>query len=333
MKIAVLGLGNVGLNLLRIMKDYAGHHRKLIGEPLELVVAGDSTVTIHSDDAMDPSMIIESKRNGDIGNSGYEQTGRKNIFDQDIDIAVDVSTATRSGDIGRDLYLDCFMNGIDVVTAKKSPLANHWKEVMNAANNTGRTIRYESTVAGGVPLFSFLESCLNASPVLKMTGVVNSTANFVLSRMSEGKTEETAVEEARSLGIVEADASIDLDGLDNAWKALIIANTIGREPVDISDLRFEGISEYIEKRAEVIPGARLISEVTVVEDRTRIFAAVRELESSDPLSVLDRDSAGYVVKTGTGEASVIGYHDGPLETAAGVMNDIILLSRKRKVLC
>lgn len=330
MKVAVLGLGKVGLNVLGIMHNYSGYHRKLVGEPLDLVVAGDSEFTLYCESAMDPSLILQAKKDGNLSTTGYEQIERKDIFEKDIDIVVDVSTATRTGNDGRDLYIKCFRNGMDIATAKKSPLANHWPEIMSEALKTERSIRYESTVAGGVPLFSFLEYCLNASPVMSLTGIVNSTANFVLSRMAEGLSEGAAVEEARGLGIVEADASLDLDGYDNAWKALIVANTMSDEPMDIAALKFEGISEYIERNGKVSPSARLISEVRLEKGRASIFAAVRELDGADPLSLLARDSAGYIVKSGTNEASVIGYHDGPMETAAGVVNDIILLAKGRK---
>lgn len=330
MRVAVLGLGNVGLNLLSIMKQYSGYHAELVGEHIDLVAAGDFKHTLYSHEAMDLDRIIYYKKKGDLWGAGYDEVDRNEIFEKAIDIIVDVTTASRTGDFGRDLYISAFQNGMDVATASKSPLANHWSSIMNEAEKNGRTIRYESTVAGGVPLFSFLDYCVNASPAVSFRGIVNGTANFVLSCIVSGMTMESAIEKARELGIAEADASLDIDGYDNAWKALIVANRLSGNPVDISGLKFEGIRDYLARTPKIDPNARLISEVELVDGKARISAAVRILEGSDPLASMKSDSLGYCIRTGTNEVSVIGMHDGPVETAAGVMNDILLLAGKRR---
>lgn len=330
MRIAVLGLGNVGLNLLSIMQQHGAYHAEYVGEPIELAAAGDFRHTVFSSEAMDLDRIIYYKKKGDIWGAGYEDIEREDIFLRDIDILVDVSAATRDGNFGRDMYLRAFQNNMDVATASKSPLANHWSEIMNSAAEHERAIRYESTVAGGVPLFSFLNYCLNASPPVSFRGVVHGTANFVLSRMADGNTMEEAIDKARELGIAEADVSLDIDGYDNAWKALIVANTLSENPVDIKDLKFEGIREYLKRTGGKIDRrAKLISDITMKDGVPLISAAVHDLESSEILSSLGPDSLGYVIRTGTNETAVVGIHDGPIETAAGVMNDILLLARKR----
>ncbi len=330
MKVAVLGLGNVGLNLVSIMKDYGSYHRSIVGEQLDLAAVGDFKNTLYSDEGMDIDRIVYYKRKGDLWGAGYTEIEREDIFQKDIDIVVDVTTASRTGDFGRDLYLSSFRNGMDVATASKSPLANHWSLIMNEAEKSGRSIRYESTVAGGVPLFSFLDYCINASPVASFRGIVNGTANFVLSEISGGLPMEDSIEKAREMGIAEADASLDIDGYDNAWKSLIVANRLSSRPMGIAELKFEGIRDYIDRTGKIESGARLVSEVNVKDGIAEISARVKSLDRNDPLASIESDSLGYFVKSGTNEVSVTGFHDGPRETAAGVMNDVLLLARGRK---
>ncbi len=330
MKVAVLGLGNVGLNLLEIIKEQSEFHSRLLGERIEVVAAGDFRNTIHSPEGMEIDRVIYYKKKGDLWGAGYESIDRSAIFEKDIDILVDVTAATRDGKFGRDIYISSFRSGFDVATANKSPLANHWPAIMDAAEKQGRSIRFESTVAGGVPLFSFIDFCVNSSPVRKFRGIVNGTANFVLSASSRGSSLDEALEEARRIGIAEADPSLDIDGYDNAWKSLILANRLSDIPATASSLGFHGIREYIGENRNADPMARLISEVTVENGIAEINAGVAVLEKGDPLSLLSGDSLGYYLETSTNRIGVTGYNDGPRETAAGVMNDIILLARHRK---
>lgn len=330
MRVAVLGLGNVGLNLLSIMIGNHDFHKSVSGETIEVVAAGDFRTTLYSKEAMDLARVVYYKRKGDLWGSGYEVIDREDLFEKEIDIIVDVTTASRTGEFGRDLYINAFRHGMDVATASKSPLANHWTAIMDGAEKYQRSIRYESTVAGGVPLFSFIDYCTNASPAVLFRGIVNGTANYVLSRVLAGSDIVDAINEAKSMGIAEADPSLDIDGYDNAWKSLIVANRLSPVSTALSDLEFEGIREYIERSGGVEKGARLVSEITLNDGIPLIHAGVKVLDPSDPLAALSPDSLGYYLETRTNRIGVTGYHDGPLETAAGVMNDIIILTEQRR---
>lgn len=326
MKVCILGLGNVGMNLLGIMKDFGEYHMKLSGETIEVVCVGDSKHTVVSSEAMDLQRIIYYKKLGDIWSSGYEAIDREELFQHEFDVVVDLTTASRTGEPGKKLYEQSFLNGRDVVTANKSPLALHWNSIMESARKHSRRIRYEATVAGGLPIFNMLEYCLSASPVLHMVGMVNGTANFVLQLMKEGKSMDEAVSLAQKIGIAEADPSIDLDGYDNAWKASILANHISDGRFSFNGFKFGGVRNMAGKNNE---RSRLISEIRFDGSKVDVFAGVRELEDKDPLLSLLAGSLGYHVTTGTNNLMVTELHDGPRETASAVMNDIIILARER----
>lgn len=330
MRLAVLGLGKVGLNLLSILDEYRDYHFRNTGERIVLAAVADFRHTLYSEEGMDQKRVTYYKSKGDVWGTGYQEIMREELLEKDIDVLVDVTTASKTGDYGRDLYLKAFRNGIDVVTAKKSPLANHWKVIMQERDNHRRKIRYESTVSGGVPLFSFTDYSLLASPVRLFRGIVNSTANLLLHEASKGTPMDKAIEDAQKKGIAEADPSLDVDGYDNAWKALIVSNTISSVPKQISDISFQGVREYISESGKVKSNARLVSEVRILNGEPEITASVIELNAGDPLLAMPEDSLGYYVETDTGRFSVTGYHDGPRETAAGVMNDIVLVTRERE---
>lgn len=326
MRICILGLGKVGMNLLEIMKEFGGYHRQICGEPIEVVCVGDFKHTIVSSDPMDISRIIYYKKLGDIWSSGYNAIERQDLFQHDFDVTVDLTTASRTGEPGKKLYTESFANGRDVVTANKSPLALHWKSIMEEAEKNGRRIRFEATVAGGLPLFNFIEYSLASSPVIYVGGVVNGTGNYVLHLLREGKTIQEAVSYAQKIGIAEADPSIDLDGYDNAWKASIIANFVSGGKFSFNGFHFGGISGDTHRDMERV---RLISEVTMDNGSVDVFAGMRELEKGNPLLGLPGDSLGYLAKSGTNTVLVSELHDGPRETASAVMNDLILLSKAR----
>ncbi|MCL5665794.1 MAG: homoserine dehydrogenase [Candidatus Thermoplasmatota archaeon] len=326
MRICILGLGNVGKNLLEIMQEFSNYHRQICGESMEIVCVGDSRHTIVSGEPMDIGRILYYKKIGDLWSSGYDAIERQDLFQHDFDVLVDLSTASRTGEPGKKLYEEAFRNGRDVVTANKSPLAMHWNSIMDNAKKSGRRIRFEATVAGGLPLFNFIEYSLSSSPVIYMRGIVNGTGNYVLHLLRQGNNLDEAISHAQKIGIAEADPSIDIDGFDNAWKASIIANFVSGGKFSFRGFHFGGIREELHGEKKRI---RLISEVRMDDGEIHVFAGMRELELGDPLLNLPGDSLGYIASSGTNSVVVTELHDGPRETASAVMNDLILLSKSR----
>ncbi len=114
--------------------------------------------------------------------------------------------------------------GKHVVTANKGPIAFHYQTLKKIALDQNRQLLFESTVMDGTPVFNLFKNSLKGAEVVQFSGILNSTTNFLLSKIEEGLTSEQALDQARKLGIVEADADHDLQGWDAALKTAILCN-------------------------------------------------------------------------------------------------------------
>jgi len=327
--ISLIGAGNVGKGILSIIQGMKDQGQ--LKENLRIISVSDSRGTVFDPQGINPGKVLNAKEHGDIFRSGYSKMDTDDVLSLKSDIIVDVSPATRDGKAGRDLYMESFSLGKHVVTANKAPLSFFWKEIMNRAASSGREIRYESTVAGGVPLFNLRDYCLLPSAVLDFHGIVSSTVNYVLRKMRSGMDFNQALEEASKLGIVEANFRDDTDGIDSARKTVILANSLFGSSLTLNDIKYQGVNENTN-----FDGAtgeqRIVASVGFADGKVRARSILEILESEDPLITLKPQSLGYVMKTGfSGEIFVAGLRDGPIETASGVVNDILLLSGFRRI--
>lgn len=331
MKVAVLGLGNVGTNFIRILMESREHLEKSCGDRIEVAFAGDSRHLVEIPPGTKPKAILDAKASGDISKD-FRETHIESILSSDIDAVVDISSASKDGQREKVIYRTAFQNGINVITANKSPLALHWSEIMPEAQKRGMKILYEATVAGGVPLFNFVKYSCGPSRVHGFHGIVSLTANFVLKMMLDGKTFEQAVRIAQDMGVAETDYTDDTSGLDSARKTVIVANSLFGKQFTLKDISYTGIPELSEKEIrENGSMLRLISEISDSTGELEVSTGFRLLEKNDYLLTLGESSLGYEINTdNNGILRVASAHDGPRETASGVMNDVLLLARDMK---
>jgi len=327
-RVSVIGAGNVGKGILSIIQGMKEQGQ--IREEFKLISVSDSRGTVSDPQGMNPAKVLNAKEHGDIFRSGYPKMDTGDVLSLKSDIIVDVSPATRDGKAGRDLYLESFSLGKHVVTANKAPLSFFWKEIMNASISSGKDIRYESTVAGGVPLFNLRDYCLLPSAVINFRGIVSSTVNYVLRKMRTGLDFNQALEEAGKLGIVEANFRDDTDGIDSARKTVILANSLFGTSMTLNDIRYQGVNENT--RFDSSAGEqRIIATLNNTDGKISATSILETLNPEDPLVTLKPQSLGYIMKTGfSGDIFVAGLRDGPVETASGVVNDILLLAGFRR---
>ncbi|EQD78266.1 homoserine dehydrogenase, partial [mine drainage metagenome] len=135
MKVALLGLGQVGKEVLRILADNRAYYAQKLNRSIEVVAAADFHHMLHSPDGIDPQRLLYYKEKGDIWGSGYTEIDRESLFERDFDVLVDLMPATSDGLRARDLYASAFRASRDVVTACKSGLANFWVDIMRSATS------------------------------------------------------------------------------------------------------------------------------------------------------------------------------------------------------
>ena len=325
--IYIQGIGSVGRNFLSILADEGKLISERTGMDIVLGGASDRTGSVIFSKPVTPADLLKAKLSGNILSLGKEVTSRE-MTENEGGILVDMSSASRDGSRELQMYLSAMKNGMDIVTANKSPLANHWKQIMDNALAGGRTVLYEATVAGGVPLFSLLGGTCGPSTVNEFRGIVSLTANFVLKQMREGNTFMDAVAEAQKRGIAETNFRDDTDGLDGARKTVILANALFGKNMTLKDIKTSGVSESTDVKG--MDRYRLIAEITRSGNEVHAFSGLRNLDDGDYLLSLGEMSLGYEVNTSrNGRLRIHSVSDGPGETAAAVMNDVMLLAKEK----
>ncbi|UOD30575.1 homoserine dehydrogenase [Massilia violaceinigra] len=225
-KIGLIGLGVVGAGTFNVLKRNQEEIRRRAGRGIEIAMVAVRSLErarpiVGADCALvtDPELVVNHP---------------------DIDIVVEL---IGGNDTARDLVLKAINNGKHVVTANKALLALHGNEIFAAAQAKGVMVAFEAAVAGGIPIIKALREGLTANRIESVAGIINGTTNFILSEMRDkGLDFATVLKQAQELGYAEADPTFDIEGVDAAHKATIIAAIAFGIPVQFDKAHVEGIS-------------------------------------------------------------------------------------------
>jgi homoserine dehydrogenase len=224
-------------------------------------------------------------------------------------------------------------SGRHVVTANKGPIAHAYRDLRELAAEHGVSLRFESTVLDGTPIFNLADFTLPVTRILGFRGPLNSTSNFVLSQMMAGASVEDGVTAAQRAGVAEADPSYDLDGWDASVKAVVLANVLmdaDLRPADVKRLKL-GAQAMRTAVAALKPRATLKQMVEATRGADgHVEASVRlvPLPPGDAFAHLAGMETGLRLRTDTmGELTLIEGEGGPGQTAFGVLTDLITIVR------
>lgn len=248
----------------------------------------------------------------------------------DIDIVVELIGGQT---IAKDLILEAIAHGKHVVTANKALLANHGTEIFAAARAKGLMVAFEAAVAGGIPIIKALREGLTANRIIWIAGIINGTANFILSEMREkGLSFAEVLEQAQKLGYAEADPTYDIEGIDAAHKITLMSAIAFGIPVQFSKVYTEGITQltgedirYAEELGyrikllgitkRVVKGIELRVHPTLIPMR-RLIANVEGVMNA---VVVKGDAVGATLYYGAGA--------GAEPTASAVIADLVDVTR------
>ncbi|MEG4226329.1 homoserine dehydrogenase [Microcoleus sp. N9_B2] len=224
-KIGLLGLGTVGAGTAEILLSPDGRHSLL--QELEIYRVG----------VRDISRTRSLQLPENVLTTDLEAIAT----DPEIDIVVELIGGLEPA---RSLILQAIANGKHVVTANKAVIARYGSEIFDAANEKGVYVMLEAAVGGGIPVIQTLKQSLGANRIKSVTGIVNGTTNYILTRMqSEGADFAEVLADAQQLGYAEADPTADVDGLDAADKIAILASLAFGGRIKLADVHCEGIRQ------------------------------------------------------------------------------------------
>jgi len=224
-QLGLMGCGTVGTGVARLLLGEADLIRARMGADFRLKWVADIDTTSDRGVRFDEGVLIND--------------ARRVVEDPEVDIVIEMIGGET---IARELILKAIANGKHVVTANKALLAKHGRAIFAAANARGVDVAYEASVGGCMPVIKTLREALAGNRIRYMTGILNGTCNYILSRITaEGIPFPEALRQAQAEGFAEADPGLDVDGWDTAHKlAIVTALAYGTE-VDFDDIYVEGI--------------------------------------------------------------------------------------------
>jgi homoserine dehydrogenase len=226
-KVGLLGIGTVGSGTFNVLKRNQEEITRRAGRSIEIAMVAD--------------LNIERAR--ELTNGEVEVVNDANLVVSNPDIDIVIELIGGYG-IAKDLVLKAIANGKHVVTANKALLATHGNEIFKAAQEKGVMVAFEAAVAGGIPIIKALREGLTANRIQWIAGIINGTTNFILSEMRDkGLDFNTVLKQAQALGYAEADPTFDIEGVDAAHKATIMASIAYGIPMQFDKAYVEGITK------------------------------------------------------------------------------------------
>lgn len=315
-RVGMLGCGTVGSSVVRLLAEHADDIALRAGCRVEV-----TRVAVRD---------VDRDRGLPLPPGAWTTDAEAIVDDPEVDVVCEVLGGVEPA---RPLLLRALANGKPVVTANKELLATRGKELFDAAEEAGRDLFFEASVAGGIPLIRPLKESLAGERVTRMLGIVNGTTNYILTQMSHHAWSfDEALAEAQRLGYAEADPTADVEGSDAAAKCAILASIAFNSRVVAGDVFREGIASVTAQdiadaeRMGYVVKLLAIAELDDEAISARVHPAM--IPADHPLAAVhDASNAVFVEGPHVGELMFYGPGAGGPATATAVVGDLVAASR------
>ena len=314
--VGILGLGTVGSGTVRILFENQALIQKRLGCPL----------LVKKIAVRDPSL----PRLVEVPETMLTTEVESVIRDPEIKIVVELIGGLEPA---RTFILKAIEAGKHVVTANKAVLAEYGREIFTAAKEHGVDIAFEAAVGGGVPIIKTLKESLVGNRIKSLTGIVNGTCNYILTRMTEeGLSFEEVLREAQEAGFAEADPSLDVDGLDAAHKLALLTTLAYGTEISLEDIYVEGIRGIEPLDLAFARELGFVTKLLAIAKETEGGLEVRVHPALIPerhvlSSVRMAYNAFYLKGDAVGDVLLYGLGAGQMPTGSAVVSDIVDLAR------
>lgn len=310
-KVAIVGMGTVGTGVAKLLLDHSDRLARHAGRPMELrhVVVSE----------------LEKPREITLPSGIISNDLRRVTSDPQVSV---VALLLGGLEPARSYAIALLEAGKDIVTANKLLLAEHGPEIFDRARELGRSIAFDASVGGGIPIIANISQCFTANQILSLRGILNGTTNFIVSKMEEGSEYAAALKEAQKLGFAEADPTMDVSGGDAAQKLAILAHLAFGARVHWTDIPRVGIDtlqpEDLRYAKELGYRIKLVAIARLREAGLEIHVSPTLVRMGHPLAeVRQAYNAISVVGDAVGELFYHGLGAGQMPTASAVVADMI----------
>ena len=310
--VAILGLGVVGSGTYKILRD----HREFYKQTQGVDITVESVLEIRKEKALALG-IEESKISDNIAEV---------ISNPNVDIVVEVIGGVEPA---KSFVLAALHSGKSVVTSNKELFCKYWHELEKAAKRTNAGLYFEASCVGGVPIIRTLIDGMQANVIGSLTGIINGTTNYILTRMSrEGLGYEEVLKDAQALGYAEANPSADVEGYDAAYKLSILSSLAFHTKVPLDKVYREGITNI--QAQDIAYGDELgyVLKLLAIGKNGEKGVEVRVhpafIRKDHPLaSVNDSFNAVYLKGDSVGDIMLYGRGAGDMPTGSAIVSDVI----------
>jgi len=334
LRLALIGFGNVGQQFSQMLLDRREWLLKKKGLDVEGVAISTRTKgSLMSERALDLEKALSAVRSDEgLAAYGGPQTGLgpMDIIDKTVaDMMIELTTLNiDSGQPATDHITRAMECGMDVVTANKGPIAFAYNDLRAVARSRGVHLRFEGTVMDGTPVFSFVEKTLPGCEVLGISGILNSTSNFVLTEMRGGRSMDDAIREAQRRGMAEADPSLDIDGWDAAAKITALANVLmdaRMTPKQVDRVGISGLSSAAKPDLQSEGSRiRLVADASREGEGIRLSVKPQSIGPDSPYWPVEGTSSAVTIRTDLmGDLTIVENCPDTTQTAYAVFSDML----------
>lgn len=327
MRIILCGFGVVGQSLVKLFDSRSEDLYAKYGLKPRVVGVFDSKGSAVDMSGLKLERLIEVKKKfGTIknyANTKNNMSGADMIKNIDADVVIETTASNyKDAEPGMTHITTAMKRGMHVISVNKGPLALAFPSLMELATYNQVIFKFSGTVGGGTPILDYAKNSLRGERITSFSGILNGTTNYILTNMANGFSFDTALKDAKDKGYVEADESLDLDGLDAAAKLVILANWVMDMKVTMPDINCTGIrnvtTEDIKKAKRNNCAVKLIASCN-----KELTVEPKEVSVDDPLCVNGTLNAIAFTSEHSGTQTIIGKGAGGMETASSILRDLL----------
>lgn len=327
MRLILCGFGVVGQSLAKLLESRSEDLYARFGLKPRIVGVFDTKGSAVESAGLDLSKLINVKKKyGTVkkySSSKNNLSGVDLIKSLDADVLVETTASNyKDAEPGMTHITEAMKHGLHVISVNKGPLALAFPSLMELATYNQVLLRFSGTVGGGTPILDYAKNSLLGERIVSFEGILNGTTNYILTNMANGMSFKDALNDAKQKGYVEADESLDLDGLDAAAKLVILANWVMEIKVTMYDIKRTGIrnvsDDDIKNAAKKNCAVKLIASCN-----KELIVSPREISLEDPLCVNGTLNAISFTSEHSGTQTIIGRGAGGIETASSIIRDLL----------
>ena len=334
LRIWLVGTGTVGTWLAGVLGSQRERLAARYG--LDAAIVGAASARggfVYDANGLDPASLADA-----TGGRSHWPSTIEGLRATEADLLVEVSASPADGEPGVTHMREALQRRIPVVTSNKWPVALHGVELAALARSRGAAFRAESTVMSGTPVLGTLAEGLAGAIPVALRGLLNATANFILTRMADGRSYEDALAEAQRAGLAERDPAADVEGHDTVAKVMILSGLVFGRQLRREQVTCRGITAVTEREiAQAVSAGGRIKHVATLGfagpgGAGGVTARVQPelVGHDDPLVNINGTTNAVVFEADpVGQVTITGPGAGPQLAGQGVLSDIIAVASRR----